>query len=285
MGDTRFQANMCAFVPYIPLSRSGLPHAALSSRVTPSFRSIPPVAVSPNCVVRMVVSPGVDDKAEVTEYFNNVGFDRWNRIYSENGEVNKVQLDIRQGHAQTVEKVLKWVDEDRNADKLSFCDAGCGVGSLTLPLLDRGAVVSASDISAAMVKEAERRGNEVIPDKMKNVSFATSDLESLTGQYDTVCCIDVMIHYPTEKAAEMISRLAERSNRRLIISFAPKTFLLGILKKIGEFFPGPSKATRAYLHSEEDIRKAIEQCGFKVKRTEFTGTRFYFSRLLEAVKE
>lgn len=227
----------------------------------------------------------VDDKAVVTEYFNNTGFDRWNRIYSEEGEVNKVQLDIREGHAQTVDKVLKWVDEDGNAEGLTMCDAGCGVGSLTLPLLQRGAKVSASDISEAMVREAERRGRETIPDKMGNVSFAALDLESIGGMHDTVCCIDVMIHYPTDKAAEMIKKLAKHSDRRLIISFAPKTFLLSILKKVGEFFPGPSKATRAYLHAEADIRKALADSGFTVKRTEFTGTRFYFSRLLEAVKE
>lgn len=233
----------------------------------------------------MIVTPEVDDKAEVTQYFNNVGFDRWNRIYSEEGEVNKVQLDIRDGHAQTVDKVLKWIDADGDANGKTFCDAGCGVGSLTLPLLERGAVVSASDISEAMVKEAERRGKEVVLDRMQNVTFETKDLESLTGQYDTVCCIDAMIHYPTEKAAEMIRKLADRSDRRLIISFAPKTFLLSMLKKVGEFFPGPSKATRAYLHSEEDVRRALEKCGMTVKRAEFTGTRFYFSRLLEAVKE
>lgn len=227
----------------------------------------------------------VDDKAVVTEYFNNTGFDRWNRIYSEAGEVNKVQLDIREGHAQTVQKILQWVDDDANASSLSFCDAGCGVGSLTLPLLERGANVAASDISQAMVEEAERRGREIIPDKMSNASFATQDLESITGNFDTVCCVDVMIHYPTEQASGMIRKLANRADRRLIISFAPKTFLLGILKKVGEFFPGPSKATRAYLHSEEDVRKALEKCGMTVKRTEFTGTRFYFSRLLEAIKE
>lgn len=280
------QTIMIAFVPSIPLSRPGLcQHTISSQRATPSFHPATNVRIPPTHVARMVVSPEVDDKAEVTEYFNNVGFDRWNRIYSDEGEVNKVQLDIRQGHAKTVEKVLKWVDEDGDVQKQTFCDAGCGVGSLTLPLLARGAVVSASDISKAMVSEAERRGKEVIPDKMNNVTFSTNDLESLQGQYDTVCCIDVMIHYPTDKAAEMISKLSERSNRRLIISFAPKTFLLGMLKKVGEFFPGPSKATRAYLHTEEDIKRALAQCGLKIKRTEFTGTRFYFSRLLEAVKE
>ena len=56
-------------------------------------------------------------------------------------------------------------------------------------------------------------------------------------------------------------------------------------KQIGELFPGPSKTTRAYLHTEEDVRKALAAAGFTVRRTEMTGTSFYFSRLLEAVRE
>lgn len=233
----------------------------------------------------MVASPEIDDKKEVTEYFNNVGFDRWNRIYSEDGEVNKVQLDIRQGHAQTVDKILKWIDADADAMGKTFCDAGCGVGSLTIPLLARGAIVMASDISNAMVAEAEKRCRQVVPENLRNVSFSAQDLESITGSYDTVCCIDVMIHYPTERAAEMIASLASCSERRLIVSFAPKTFMLGLLKKVGEFFPGPSKATRAYLHEEKDIRAAIEACGMTVNRKDSTGTRFYFSTILEAVRD
>jgi len=35
-----------------------------------------------------------NEKAEVTEYFNGTGFDRWNRIYSESDDVNKVQKNI-----------------------------------------------------------------------------------------------------------------------------------------------------------------------------------------------
>lgn len=33
----------------------------------------------------------VDDKTEVREYFNNEGFNRWNKIYSESDDVNVVQ--------------------------------------------------------------------------------------------------------------------------------------------------------------------------------------------------
>lgn len=241
------------------------------------------VYVSARMVPRMVSSE-VDDKAIVTEYFNTKGFDRWNRIYSDDGEVNKVQMDIRQGHAQTIDKILSWVDEDGGNYGRTFCDAGCGVGSLTIPLLSRGAKVSSSDISSAMVKEAERRVNESLPDLASNASFSVSDLESVSGNYDTVCCVDVMIHYPTPQAAEMIKKLSRHADRRMIITFAPKTILYSILKKIGEFFPGPSKATRAYLHSEEDIIKALRDCGMVVERTDFTSTKFYFSKLIEAVK-
>lgn len=227
----------------------------------------------------------MDDKSVVTDYFNNTGFDRWNRIYSDDGEVNKVQLDIREGHAQTIDKILAWVDADGDASGMTFCDAGCGVGSLALPLLARGARVVASDISASMVNEARRRVDENMPERSGNASFATQDLEAISGRYDTVCCVDVMIHYPTDKAQEMVGKLAACADRRLLISFAPKTFLLSILKKIGEFFPGPSKATRAYLHDEQDVIRAIEKAGFKVKRSDLTSTRFYFSKLIEAVKE
>lgn len=43
--------------------------------------------------------------------------------------MNKVQLDIRKGHAQTVEKVLKWMDEEGSLENVSVCDAGCGTGA------------------------------------------------------------------------------------------------------------------------------------------------------------
>lgn len=40
-----------------------------------------------------------------------------------------MQMDIRQGHAQTVEKVLRWVDAEGGVDGVSVCDAGCGTGA------------------------------------------------------------------------------------------------------------------------------------------------------------
>jgi magnesium-protoporphyrin O-methyltransferase len=58
-----------------------------------------------------------------------------------------------------------------------------------------------------------------------------------------------------------------------------------LLKKVGELFPGPSKATRAYLHPEEAVRAALNTAGFKVTRSTLTAKKFYYSTLLEAVKQ
>ena len=51
------------------------------------------------------------EKDEVKGYFETTGFDRWNRIYSESDEVNKVQRNIRIGHQKTVDEVVSWIKD------------------------------------------------------------------------------------------------------------------------------------------------------------------------------
>jgi magnesium-protoporphyrin O-methyltransferase len=143
----------------------------------------------------------------LVEYFNKEGFERWNKIYSNSDEVNKVQLDIRTGHQQTIDKVINWLKIENNSKK-TLCDAGCGVGSLALPLSSFFKDVYASDISASMTNEAAARAKTL---KLKNVKFEVSDLEKLKGSYDTVTCIDVMIHYPTDKVSLIIIYLSATS--------------------------------------------------------------------------
>lgn len=229
---------------------------------------------------------GGDDKEVVSEYFNNVGFDRWKKIYGEETEgVNTVQFDIRLGHSKTVENTLSMLKDGGPLSGVTVCDAGCGTGSLAIPLALEGAIVYATDISAAMVEEARRQAKDAIAESKGATmpEFAVRDLESLEGKYHTVVCLDVLIHYPQEKAEGMISHLASLAENRLVLSFAPKTFYYNLLKRLGELFPGPSKATRAYLHAERDVERALEKVGWRVQRRGFIGTQFYFANLVEAV--
>lgn len=104
---------------------------------------------------------GGGDKEVVKEYFNNSGFQRWRKIYGETDDVNRVQKDIRLGHSKTVENVMKMLNDEGSLKGITVCDAGCGTGSLAIPLAKEGAIVYASDISAAMVAEAEKQVHQI----------------------------------------------------------------------------------------------------------------------------
>jgi magnesium-protoporphyrin O-methyltransferase len=221
-----------------------------------------------------------DEKQEVKGYFETTGFDRWNRIYSDSSDVNRVQRNIRIGHQKTVDAVLALLQDQGNLTNRSFCDAGCGVGSLSLPLAALGAGrIAASDLSEAMVQEAGRRASEagLVDGRLQ---FSSSDLESIQGRYDTVICLDVFIHYPQEPAEQMVRHLASLAEKHLIVSFAPYTPLLAVLKSIGQLFPGPSRTTRAYTLREQGIVRAAEESGFVLRQRQLNKAPFYFSRLL-----
>lgn len=139
-----------------------------------------------------------------------------------------------------------------------------------------------------MVSEAQRQAEAALSAELPNSpfqmpKFEVSDLESLNGSFDTVVCLDVLIHYPQDKADAMIAHLASLAKKRLLLSFAPRTFYFDFLKRVGELFPGPSKATRAYLHAERDVEEALRKVGWRVKNRGFISTQFYFAKLVEAV--
>ncbi|KAL3570019.1 hypothetical protein D5086_027268 [Populus alba] len=109
--------------------------------------------------------------------------------------------------------------------------------------------------TGSLAKEQLQAGSEnVVPVMPK---FEVKDLESLDGKYDTV--------------------------NRLPLSFAPKTFYYDLLKRVGELFPGPSRATRAYPHAEADGEWALKKVGWKIRKRGLITTQFYFARLVEAV--
>ena len=126
-------------------------------------------------------------------------------------------------------------------------------------------------------------GKDVLSPAPVMPKFEVKDLESLEGKYDTVVCLDVLIHYPQSKADGMIAHLASLADKRLLLSFAPKTLYYDLLKRVGELFPGPSKATRAYLHAEADVERALRKVGWRIRKRGLITTQFYFSRLIEAV--
>ena len=124
------------------------------------------------------------------EYFNNSGFQRWKKIYRETNDVNKVQLDIRLGQYKTVENMMKMLTDEGSLEGVIVCDAGCGTGYLYFPLAKQGTLVTASDISATMVAEADKQAREELLSGNDDSSpapvmpkFEVKFLESLDGKW------------------------------------------------------------------------------------------------------
>lgn len=122
-----------------------------------------------------------------------------------------VSLPKKTGNLQ----VLSWLKNEDNSKK-TVCDAGCGVGSLALPMATKFQKVYASDIAASMTSEASERAKQL---KLKNLEFKVSDMENLKGSYDTVTCIDVMIHYPTSDVTH--SSLSASFSTLVYLSLTP----------------------------------------------------------------
>ena len=231
-----------------------------------------------------MTSNKIIEKSEVKKYFNGTGFERWNKIYSKSEEINTVQKNIRKGHQKTIDDVISYITNYPELTQKSFCDVGCGVGSLSIPLLMLGIKdLQVSDISSEMIKETEKRINELDLNQVK-IKYQICDLEQLKGFFDVVVCLDVFIHYPQPVAEEMVQHLCDLSREKLIVSFAPYTPVLAVLKNIGKLFPGPSKTTRAYTLREKGIINAAKKRGFNVVKTKLNQAPFYFSKLIEFEK-
>ena len=97
-----------------------------------------------------------------------------------------------------------------------------------------------SDISSEMIKETKKRIHELGLSKGK-IKYEICDLEKLKGLFDVVVCLDVFIHYPQPVAEEMVQHLCDLSKEKLIVSFAPYTPVLAVLKILGNYFLGQVK--------------------------------------------
>ena len=92
-----------------------------------------------------------------------------------------MQKNIRKGHQKTVDDVISYVKNYPELTSKTFCDAGCGVGSLAIPLLGLGIKdLQVSDISSEMIKETKKRikekGFTVVQKKLNQAPFYFSKL-------------------------------------------------------------------------------------------------------------
>ena len=165
----------------------------------------------------------IQEKSRLQSYFDGVGFERLSVIYGEE-ECTGFRRVVREGHRRVVETVVSWLRPQHAFESPTVLDAGCGTGSLSIPLAQAGAHVNGIDFSGRMIQTAKDRARQAgVPGS--RLSFAVRDLASVNEPYDTIVCIDVFARYPTAAAVEILHRLSSLAGRRLVLTFTPKTIV------------------------------------------------------------
>lgn len=220
-----------------------------------------------------------DQKAQLREYFDGLGFERWTAIYGD-AEVSRVRRTIREGHNAMLAHVESWIGADSLSPDAHVLDAGCGTGVLTTALARRGMRVTAVDLAPQMAAATRRAAAEAgVGERVRCVA---GDLEEIDELFDAVACLDVLIHYPRESFGRMVQTLAARTRGPLIFTYAPHEPLLAALHWVGGHFPSANRRTEIQLIRAAQVEAELAAAGMAVRRSADIRSGFYHVTLVEA---
>jgi magnesium-protoporphyrin O-methyltransferase len=223
-------------------------------------------------------------RGEIQTYFDRTAVAAWARLTS-TAPVSGIRATVRAGRDNMRNTLLSWLPEDMHGMRL--LDAGCGTGALALEAASRGADVTAIDLSPQLVALAAERA--ATHPAAARINFSAGDMtDPALGWFDYVVCMDSIIHYRARDAVAALGRLAARTDRAILFTFAPRTALLGTMLTVGKLFPRGDKSPAIEPQSEKRLRKTIAAdakfAGFTTGRSARVTSGFYFSQAMEVRK-
>jgi magnesium-protoporphyrin O-methyltransferase len=223
-------------------------------------------------------------RAEIETYFDRTAVEAWSRLTS-NAPVGRIRRTVRVGREQMRRRLLSWLPED-----LSGCrvlDAGCGTGALAVEAARRGARVVAVDLSPRLIEIARER----LPDDVGSgrLELRVGDMcDPDLGMFDFVVAMDSLIHYGAPDAVAALARLSGRVRRSILLTFAPRTPLLGLMHSVGRLFPRGDRAPAIEPVVAEQLSRlvsdAAELQAWTPGRSERISSGFYTSQAFELIR-
>ena len=217
-------------------------------------------------------------RTEIENYFDRTAVKAWERLTSD-APVSGVRARVRAGRDEMRKTLLSYLPDDLRG--LRILDAGCGTGALAVAAAERGASVTAIDLSPQLVDVARDR----LPPNL-DVNFLSGDLlDPKLGSFDYVVAMDSIIHYRTPDMINIISGLSKMATKGMIFSFPPRTVPLALLWGVGKLFPRGDKSPAIEPQPPKKLRAALAKIdGIKLGRSHRVATGFYISEALELCK-
>ena len=226
----------------------------------------------------------LDRRSKLQDYFDRTANDAWAKLTSD-APVSGIRATVRAGRDQMRNTIISRLPEQLSGKRV--LDAGCGTGALALELANKGALVTAVDLSPNLIELAKSR----IPESdRRNIEFYSGDmLDEAYGDFDYVIGMDSMIHYCAKDMLVVLEKLSSRVNEKILFTFAPSTLPLELMIRVGRLFPRKDRAPFIEPISHTKLHQSINQSPWFVDWespfTHLVSSGFYKSQLMELKKQ
>ena len=229
-------------------------------------------------------------RGQIEHYFDRTAAQAWAKLTSD-APVSGIREKVRAGRERMRNTLLSWLPEDMRGQRL--LDAGCGTGALAMEAARRGAAVVAIDLSPTLVDLARERTQaerEIVRcTSGGSIEFHSGDmLDPAFGQFDHVVCMDSIIHYGPADVERVLASLAQRTNKSVLFTFAPRTPLLTLMHTVGKAFPRSDRAPMIVPISQAHLLNVVDRNpifgNWQSARTQRVQGSFYISQAMELVR-
>ena len=223
-------------------------------------------------------------RGEIEAYFDRTAAQAWARLTSD-APVSRIRATVRAGRERMRSLLLSRLPADLSGQRV--LDAGCGTGALAVEAARRGAQVLGIDLSPTLVELANTR----LPADLGTgqVHLLAGDmLAAEHGHFDHVVAMDSLIHYDLDHMVSALATMAPRCSSRIVFTFAPHTWALAAMRRVGRLLPQGDRAPWITPVREADLRRAIAEhpalACWTVAHCERVSSGFYTSQAVELVR-
>ncbi|RJQ38902.1 class I SAM-dependent methyltransferase [Candidatus Microgenomates bacterium] len=121
-------------------------------------------------------------------------------LYEDFHKTSNIQKKLIKKNNFTYRNIIKFIDSYLNFSKKNILDIGCGAGTISLYLANRGNKVLGIDISKNAIEKCKKSANFL---KLNNVKFEKVNFPTdvPVGKFDFIICSEVIEHLKNDELA------------------------------------------------------------------------------------